>query len=707
MLTFSTRTKLLVAFLAVALGAAVVGAFAVRATARLAATGARNTAELLPSLRGLAQIDAATTAIQLHTARALALASQGQLYGAERVWMEREESRKVAEAGMALYTGHGLGAEEQAAWKKLEPAYQAFLSANGQVFEHIRRVELNAAQQLQDDQAQVTRKSVFEPLEVLVGLQAAAAERAQQEAGAAALAARKLILTVTAATLLAALLLGLALAFSLSRPIGRLVRETRRLHDAVVRGELGARGDPAQAGHELRPVVEGINEMMDAFVVPIRATAAYLDRIAQGDLPEGIEGAQAEAFRGDFDLIRRSLDGCVGAVKALVSDTLALAQAAVEGELATRADPARHAGDYRRIVAGVNATLDAVVGPVNEASAVLQRLAGRDLTARMEGSYRGDHARIASALDATAAALQEALGEVSAVVGQVTAAAGQIASSSQAVASGASEQASALEETSSSLETLSASTRKAAGDARSANDLAERAKADAAHGAGAVVQMTEAMRRIRTSAEGTSQIIKDMSEIAFQTNLLALNAAVEAARAGEAGRGFAVVAEEVRSLALRSKEAANRTEQLIRDSVAQAGAGEAVARQMDEGYSGIAASAAQVSDIVGQITSSAREQAAGLEEVTRAVSQVGQVTQQNAASSEQSSSAAAELAAHAERLAALVETFRLSREENATLERRRLPAPARGRAAPLCCWPAERSPAERRPGQPRVSRGAW
>jgi methyl-accepting chemotaxis protein len=108
---------------------------------------------------------------------------------------------------------------------------------------------------------------------------------------------------------------------------------------------------------------------------------------------------------------------------------------------------------------------------------------------------------------------------------------------------------------------MSGRSRDAAGRA---DAMARAARTAATGGAQAMEAMAGAMSRIRTFAESTSQIIKDINEIAFQTNLLALDAAVEAARAGDAGRGFAVVAEEVRSLALRSKDAAQRSEALIR-----------------------------------------------------------------------------------------------------------------------------------------------
>jgi methyl-accepting chemotaxis protein len=241
------------------------------------------------------------------------------------------------------------------------------------------------------------------------------------------------------------------------------------------------------------------------------------------------------------------------------------------------------------------------------------------------------------------------------------------------VASGASEQAASLEQTTTSLESVLTITGQASDSAQQANALARTASAAATDGAAAVEQMQGAMGKIRASAESTSQIIKDINDIAFQTNLLALNAAVEAARAGEAGRGFAVVAEEVRSLALRAKEAATKTEGLIRESVREAGEGEATSKQVATKLGEIVSGIGKVSEIVSEIAAAAKEQSAGIGQVSTAVGEMDKVTQQNAASAEEASSAASELSGQAEELAAMVGTFQMARAGAAAAPRRGAP----------------------------------
>ena len=81
-------------------------------------------------------------------------------------------------------------------------------------------------------------------------------------------------------------------------------------------------------------------------------------------------------------------------LKNLIGDIDTLIGSAADGKLDYRADASRHLGDFGKIVHGVNRTLDAVIEPVKEASVVLSKIAGGDLAARVEGQYRGDHARI-------------------------------------------------------------------------------------------------------------------------------------------------------------------------------------------------------------------------------------------------------------------------------------------------------------------------
>lgn len=230
--------------------------------------------------------------------------------------------------------------------------------------------------------------------------------------------------------------------------VNALVADAGTLARAGVEGHLAVRADASRHQGEFRRVVEGVNQTLDAVVGPLNVAARYVDDISRGQIPPKID----ETYAGDFAKVRDNLNTCIDAIHRLVADADTLAQAAVAGHLQSRADPSLHQGDFRKIVEGVNRTLDAAVAPVAEAASVLDRLARRDLRARMDGDYRGDHARIKDSLNATGTALHDAIAQVAEAVEQVSSASTQIASSSQAVAAGASEQASSLEKTNASLE---------------------------------------------------------------------------------------------------------------------------------------------------------------------------------------------------------------------------------------------------------------
>ncbi len=439
--------------------------------------------------------------------------------------------------------------------------------------------------------------------------------------------------------------------------VNALVADVAVLARGGAQGKLSVRADASRHHGDFRKVVEGINKTLDSLLGPLDVAAKAVAEVSKGNT----QGQITAEFPGDLASLKDSVNESIRAVNQLVSDVDALGRSAVEGKLSVRADASRHQGDFKRIVVGVNRTLDAVSAPVDEATRVLEQLARRDLRIRMRGEYSGDHARLKTALNSTAAALHDALFQVSEAADQVSSAASQIASSSQSVASGASEQASTLQETVSALDGVSGMTRHSADNAQQADALVKSAHEAAATGVMAMEAMHGSMTAIKLAAEGTSQIIKDINEIAFQTNLLALNAAVEAARAGEAGRGFAVVAEEVRSLALRSKEAAQKTEALILDSVRQASEGQSTSQLVTTNLGEIVAAVEKVTAIVGEIAASAREQSRSIDSVNVAVVEIDKVTQQNAASAEEASSAASELNGQAEELASMVGEFQLER----------------------------------------------
>ncbi|MDD1689079.1 MAG: Cache 3/Cache 2 fusion domain-containing protein [Methanoregula sp.] len=168
--------------------------------------------------------------------------------------------------------------------------------------------------------------------------------------------------------------------------VNLLVHDTSMLSKAAVEGKLETRVDPSRHKGDFRKVIQGVDDTLDAVTGPLKVAAKYVDRISKGDIPEKI----TDNYKGDFNELKNNLNQCIDAINLLVKDAHMLADGAVEGRLDSRADAMKHQGDFRKIIEGVNNTLDAVIGPLNNAAEYVDRISKGDIPSKITAEYKGD-----------------------------------------------------------------------------------------------------------------------------------------------------------------------------------------------------------------------------------------------------------------------------------------------------------------------------
>ncbi|MBK1680172.1 methyl-accepting chemotaxis protein [Rhodocyclus tenuis] len=421
--------------------------------------------------------------------------------------------------------------------------------------------------------------------------------------------------------------------------VAAMTADANALAKAAIEGRLSTRADASAHEGDFRKIVEGVNQTLDSVIGPLNVAANYVDRIAKGDIPPRI----TDSYNGDFNTIKNNLNTAIDAINALVADANTLVKAAIEGRLATRAEATKHQGDFRKIVEGVNQTLDAVIGPINDVQRVMAAMEQGDMTQTIAKNYEGDFQTLKDAINNTIARLSETIAQIITGADALSNASGQVSATAQSLSQSSSEQAASVEETTSSLEQMTASVAQNTENAKVTDNMAAKAAKEAGEGGAAVGQTVEAMKSIADK-------IGIIDDIAYQTNLLALNAAIEAARAGEHGKGFAVVAAEVRKLAERSQVAAQEIGQLAGSSVK-------LAERAGSLLTEIVPAIQKTSDLVQEIASASQEQSSGVAQINSAMGQLNKATQQNASASEELAATAEELGGQASQLQELMGFF--------------------------------------------------
>jgi len=294
-----------------------------------------------------------------------------------------------------------------------------------------------------------------------------------------------------------------------------------------------------------------------------------------------------------------------------------------------------------------------VIRPLRRVSAALRDIAqGQSgLTAHLPQESRDEIGDIARAFNGFVAHLRAVMLEVSRATRALDKSSKHVSGTSQLVSSATGEQTASMAELARALTQVTAKADENAGSAQAARSQASGADQAVDRGASEAELLETTMGRIRESNNAIQNVIRVIDGIAFQTNLLALNAAVEAARTGEAGRGFAVVAEEVRSLAIRSAEAAKDTESLIAEACRRTEEGVSASMAVRAVFDDVRGAVKEVSARLETIAGASSEQSAEVKEMEQHVQAVNGANQQNV-------QRAVELARVAQESARQVDTMR-------------------------------------------------
>ncbi len=518
-------------------------------------------------------------------------------------------------------------------------------------------------------------------------------------------------------------IISLILGFFFTGNIGKIIKdllaETKTLIEAAVGGKLDVRGDPAKINFEFRPVIEGINQTLDAVVGPLNVAAEYIERIGKGDIPPKI----TDKYNGDFNEIKNNLNMCIDSINALILDTNTLVQAAVEGKLETRADATKHQGDYRKIVDGVNKTLDAVIGPLNVAANYIDRISKGDMPAKITDNYNGDFNEIKKNINELIESLnkvtliaekiaegnieveiQERSGEdklmysLKHMVGYFREIAfiteelskGNLTVEAKArsdedtvmksfrkmleelrsvvsnVVMGANNVAEASQEMSSSSEQISQGATEQASSAEEASSSMEEMAANIKQNADNANQTEQiAIKAAEDAKEGglaVAQTVTAMKEIAGKISIIEEIARQTNMLALNAAIEAARAGDHGKGFAVVAAEVrklAERSQNAAKEISEQSGASVEVAEKAGEMLKAIVPAIQKTAGLVQEINAASNEQNTGAEQINRAIQQLDQVIQQNAGAAEEMSATSEELSSQAAQLQELISFFRL------------------------------------------------
>ena len=220
--------------------------------------------------------------------------------------------------------------------KKIVESRVAYVADQDRFFEFLKAGKREEIVQLLTGDLRKSQNAYLAAVNELIAFQTKEMEETGKRAEATAASAQNMLMVLAIAAALLAAVLGYIITRSITRPLGEAVDAAKKM--------------------------------------------------AVGDFNFKLENSH----RDEVGEVVRAVAAVQHAVQAMTTDANMLSQAAVEGKLATRADASKHQGDFQKIVAGVNDTLDAVIGPLNVTAEYVDNISKGIIPPVITDNYNGD-----------------------------------------------------------------------------------------------------------------------------------------------------------------------------------------------------------------------------------------------------------------------------------------------------------------------------
>lgn len=628
----TVRAKLLTSFIIIL---ALMGALGWIAIDRMSAMDQMAGEMYLKQSQGIftvkdAKNDLSTMGIAIRTAAVAGDAST--LDGAVAMWGMAEKMMKARLQRLGALVTNAEAKEALAkvveAWEKGRYVHDILLTT-AQSGRQRDRIEMLPEMRTLINESQNTERAVVAAMDSLVELLQLEAEKAYSEMRRQDDAARTLMLAI----MLLALAVSIAVAFLLARSIivslGKIEKTAMALATGDVEQQLAVRGG---GGDEIGRVMRAFSQVVEY----MRDMAGVADSISKGDLSLQVSP------RSPKDALGTAFERMVTNLRSMVSDVSSSASALAEASQ----QMSENAGQAGAATQQIAITIQQVASGNQQQSAAVQDTSSsvNQLSKAIEQIAKGAQEQARSIERASVS-----VDQLNDSIAKVTAASKEVSSATQEVEAVATTGAGVVQNSIKGMATIRERTHSAASEVQ---DLTK-------------------------YSEQIGSIVEAIDDIAEQTNLLALNAAIEAARAGEHGRGFAVVADEVRKLAERSsrstREIANLIGHLKREideavSAMELGLkdveeGSRLAEQAGEALASITRSVKGASHQVSQIAVAVRRMEEASREVVDLMHNVSAVVQESTAAAEEMAASSHQVDDAMDRMAAISEETSAAAEE--------------------------------------------